>query len=490
MTVNNLKPWISRAEETLRACLNPIAIETNELDWKMDVSSNKERIIEHLIAFANYPNGGFLVFGIRNTDSHLEGVNQVQAETIIGQLTNLGRDGIEPPLAIDHAILDVNHVALLFVYIPAQMSLPVHRRGKSIEETWIRAGATTRKASKQEVARLMLGSQALKWEDLYASGVLDAQEVTSRFDIVTLTKLRERPLPTDQATTLKWLIAEKLIVSQANGYVITNFGAIAAARRLEDFASLSRKRVRVIRYRGCNKVETIDEQISEQGYAVAFEKLVEYMRRILPHSEVIHESLRMKVTVYPEIALRELTANALIHQDFGITGAGPMIEIFDDRIEFTNPGTLLPTKKLDRLIGTNPESRNEALASAFRLYRICEERGTGFQKVVTAIELFGLPPIAFATLENAFRVTIFAPKKFADMSQAERIEAAYQHAVLKYFSNSAMTNTSLRERLRLAEKQRTQVSRVLKDALTAKRIKNKDPDSKSSKFTDYIPYWA
>jgi len=75
---------------------------------------------------------------------------------------------------------------------------------------------------------------------------------------------------------------------------------------------------------------------------------------VLPHSEVIKQSLRTEATVYPEIALRELIANALIHQDFGITGAGPMVDIFDDRITITNPGALLPSKRPDRLIGTTP----------------------------------------------------------------------------------------------------------------------------------------
>ena len=218
--------------------------------------------------------------------------------------------------------------------------------------------------------------------------------------------------------------------------------------------------------------------------------MVGHLKLILPHSEVIRQSLRAEVSVYPEIALRELLANTLIHQDFTVTGAGPMVEIFTDRIEFTSPGSLPASKRLDRLIGTTPESRNEGLASAFRLYRICEERGTGFQKVVAAIELFGLPAVKFSTLDNAFRVTLYMPRKFADMSQVERIEACYQHAVLKYLSSSAMTNTSLRERLKLAESQRSPVSRLIRDALEAGRIKRKDTDSTSSKFAEYLPYWG
>lgn len=159
-----------------------------------------------------------------------------------------------------------------------------------------------------------------------------------------------------------------MVIPDGNGYYITNLGGISAARELEEFSELRRKSIRVIRYRGTNKVNTTDELVGHKGYAVGFEGLIGYLKRLLPHSEVIQQSLREQVSLYPEIALRELIANALIHQDFGVTGAGPTIEIYDDRITFTNPGTLLPGKRLDRLIGTTPESRNEMLASKFRLY--------------------------------------------------------------------------------------------------------------------------
>ncbi len=197
-------------------------------------------------------------------------------------------------------------------------------------------------------------------------------------DLDAIAKLLQRPLPEEPEHLLAWLADEGITLPEGRGHYITNFGAIAAARKLDDFPALSRKRIRVIRYRGTNKVEAIDELPGQRGYAAGFEGLIGYLRRVLPHSEVIQQSLRTEVSAYPEIALRELIANALIHQGFSVTGAEPMVEIYDDRIEVTNPGTLLPGKKPDRLIGTTPESRNETRASSFRRYRICEERGTGF----------------------------------------------------------------------------------------------------------------
>ena len=483
------KHWVARAVQLLQASLSPVPHEVNELDWKAGLSPVRERLIEHLIAFSNHPGGGFLVFGIRNTDAHLSGVSQGQVADIANTLANLGRDAIEPALAVDHGVIEYEDVPLLCVYVPEHKNRPVHRRGKSIEESWVRSGGTTRKASRQELAGLMLGSTPPRWEELRASPLLDADAVMAALDLATIAKLRERPIPDDRDALLRWLADEKMIVFEGGGYCITRFGALAAARRLEDFDSLARKRIRVIRYRGTNKVETIDELVGQKGYAVGFEGLIGHLKRSLPHSEVIQQALRTEVNVYPEVALRELIANTLIHQDFSVTGAGPMIEVFADRIEFTNPGGLLPSKRLDRLIGTTPESRNEVLASAFRLYRICEERGTGFQKVVAAVELFGLPPVAFAALDGAFRVTLYAPRKFADMGKTERVEACYQHAVLRFLSGKALTNTSLRERLKLNEKQRNTVTNLIGDAVESGRVKRKDPDA-GNKFAEYLPYWA
>src|SRR5262249_30982625 len=142
------------------------------------------------------------------------------------------------------------------------------------------------------------------------------------------------------------------------------------------------------------------------------------------------------------------------------------------------------------LIGTSPESRNEILASAFRRYHLCEERGTGFVKSVTAIEVYGLLPLKFEEGENDFKVILSSPRTFAKMSQTERIQACYQHAIIKYLSSSAMTNTSLRERFKMHEKQRSMISRLIKDALDCKIIKIKDTHSKSTKYAEYLPHWA
>jgi len=485
-----MKAWLAKAIQLLDASLKPPRHELNELDWKTALSPDKKRLTEHLSAFANHPGGGYLAFGVDQTGTAV-GYSEAEVATTTNQLANLGREGLEPSIAIDHAVETYGGARLLFVHVKESAVKPVHLRGKSIEHAFIRSGGTTRQASRQDVGNLMLHSRTPRWEELRASILLSDSELVAQLEAEPILEMLERPLPGDHEALIRWLAEEKFILHEAaGGGYVTNLGAIAAAKRLADFADLDRKAVRVIVYDGVNKARTKQEIEGAKGYAIGFPGLLRRVLSLLPQSEVIEEALRQKRSVYPEIALREIVANALIHQDFSITGAGPLIEIFDDRIEVSNPGALLPSKQLDRLIGTQPESRNEYLARAFRRYKICEERGSGLLKAGLEAELYGLPPIQFEAGPNYFRVTLHSPLTFAQMSQKERLDACYQHAVLKHLSGGTMTNTSLRERLKMPEKQRSMVSVLIKEAIDQGRIKSADPDNTSNKFAEYVPYWA
>ena len=486
-----IKIWIDKAVGFLTHSLEPIPHELNELDWKESLSPDSKKLSKHISAFANTPGGGFLVFGIEDNTAKLTGINQSEAQDIIKKLGNICRDSVVPSVIIDHSIETYNGILLLFVYIKESPVKPVHLKSGTIEESFIRSGGTTRQASRQEIGGLMLNSKTPQFEELHITSLKTSAEVLNLLDFRSIYKLLNKPIPQSNDEILQWMADEKMIEQvDGSGYYITNFGALAAAHNLNDFDSLSRKTIRLIKYKGLNKQETEKEYPGSKGYAIGFFGLITFLKAILPGSEIIKNALRTETTVYPEIALRELIANALIHQDFTIRGSGPMIEVFDDRIEISNPDRLLPSKKIDRLIRTTPESRNEILASTFRRYNICEERGSGFEKAVVAIELYGLPPLKFEEFENSFRVTLYSPKKFAEMTPKERIEACYQHSIIKYFSSGGLTNTSLRVRFKMHEKQRPQVSLVIKEALALNKIKPKDVNNASTKFAEYIPYWG
>jgi ATP-dependent DNA helicase RecG len=202
---------------------------------------------------------------------------------------------------------------------------------------------------------------------------------------------------------------------------------------------------------------------------------------------VIEQALRCKVKMFPEIALRELLANALIHQDFGETGASVMVELYDDRIEISNPGK--PFIPADRFIDEY-RSRNERLADIMRRPGICEEKGSGVDKVIQAAEFSQLPAPDFRIGEHRTTAVLFAHRGFDDMDRSDRIRACYQHCCLRYVMNERMTNQSLRERFHLPERKSPHISQVIAATIEAGKIKPTDSAQISMRYRSYTPFLA
>lgn len=138
--------------------------------------------------------------------------------------------------------------------------------------------------------------------------------------------LLNKPVPDNEHLIIENFIKDDLIKEEDGKISITNLGALLFAKNLNDFKHLRRKAPRVIKYKGNSKVETLHEQIGGKGYATGFKGLIKYINSQLPRNEVIGEALKKEVPMYPELAVRGLVANALIHQDFTVGGTSPLLK--------------------------------------------------------------------------------------------------------------------------------------------------------------------
>ena len=375
---------------------------------------------------------------------------------------------------------------LVLLEIPAAHSTPV----EFDRTAFIRIGSATPRLSDcpEHHQKLITRLRPYMWEKAVAKSFMTADEVIKHLDYPAYFKLTDQNLPDTKASILERLAAEGLVEQDVGEHWnITNLGAMLFADNLDDFdSSLSRKGIRLVAYDGKNRADTVKQRVDgKKGYATAFRKVVDYIKDLMPVNEEIGSVQRKEQVMFPEIAIRELIANALIHQDMTISGAGPLIEIFEGRVEITNPGK--PLVKTERMIDLPPRSRNEALASLMRRMKMCEEQGTGLDKVIISVELHQLPPPDFQSEDESMRVILHSPRTFADMSVAERVRACYQHAVIKYLNGERMKNASLCERFGIEKKNAAQASNVIKKALEAKMIKIADPEHPRS---GYEPIWT
>ena len=313
------------------------------------------------------------------------------------------------------------------------------------------------------------------WLDQPALENTSPDEVVALLDTQSFFDLMQLPYPTTREGVLERLVQERLIEQRLDGWQPSCWPNDLDAFPLD----LARKAPRVVIYAGTNKLETRDDKLDMRGYAVGFEGLVDFVHSAAPKNRFVEQVVREEVKMFPHQAIRELVANALIHQDVIATGASVMIEIFADRLEVSNPG--LPPIKVERFIDEY-RSRNERLAELMRRMGICEEKGSGIDKVVSVAEVFQLPAPDFRVGETRTTAILFAHQDFADMSKPDRVRACYQHCCLKYVNNQRMSNQSLRERFRLPESKAVTVSQVIGAAKDAGLIKTDESGTFSTRL--------
>lgn len=472
--------------------LRSLPRETEWVEFKVNDAEPRE-IGEYLSALANAAAlcgkaFAYLVWGIEDHRHDIVGTDFIPAAAKVGneELENWLLHMLSPRIDFQFHPFEVDGKRVVVLEVGQAFRHPV-----SFQTTeWIRVGSYKKRLKDHPEKERNLWrifehtpfERLIAAENVFVEDVLRLLEYPAYFDLLGL------PLPESRDGILRALADDAMIVASDNGtWNITNLGAILFAKKLSAFRALGRKAMRVVAYKGRNRVETLHEQVGTKGYAAGFEGLITYIGSQIPPNEVMGKALRKDVPMYPDLAVRELVANALIHQDFQITGAGPMVELFEDRMEVTNPGK--PLVKTDRFLDSPPRSRNEALASFMRRVGVCEERGSGVDKVVFQTEFYQLPAPAFEVPDDSTRAVLFAHRALTRMDAEDRIRATYLHACLRYVGRDFMTNASLRERFGIEPQNIAMASRLIKEAVLAGAVAPHDPEA-APKMKKYVPLWA
>lgn len=432
----------------------------------------------------------YLIWGVEDKTHNVVGTTFRPHQSKQGnqELQNWLVTQLQPSIDVQIFEGDIDGKHVVVFEIQPAISVPIRFRGVE----YVRIGSYTKKLTDHEEKERALWNlfNEFRFETGIAEAHVTSDDILSLIDYPSFFRLLELPLPDNRRGILSRLIAEDVITEEGDDlYNISNSGAILFAVSLSKFRRLARKALRVVAYRGSSRVHAIREQVGDRGYAAGFQGAIAYINDQLPQNEQIEQALRRQVRMFPEIAVRELVANALIHQDFTPSGTGPMVEIFDDRMEISNPGK--PLIEPLRFIDEPPRSRNEVLARLMRRMNMCEERGSGIDKVIAEVELFQLPAPDFRVAGSSTIAVLYAPRTFAEMDADERIRACYQHACLLYVSGARrMTNASLRRRLGIADHNHSTASRVIGNAIDMGLVRPHSGESGSRRDASYLPFWA
>jgi len=384
----------------------------------------------------------------------------------------------------DNTQIDGKYISVIRINKPSGQIATFEKEG------YIRIGSYTKKLRDYPAIQAQLWDKIKN--NVFESGIamsdVDTSCILKRLDYTYYFDLTDIPIPENAENILHYLLEEGIITKQDDGlFSITNMGAILFAKSLKEYDRLSRKSIRIVKYDGKNRLQISKEMTEDKGYVTVFEETLKYIDALLPTKENMESGIRTTESQFPKIAIREALANALIHQDFTITGSGPLVEIFDNRIEITNPGT--PLIEISRIIDNPPRSRNEKLADLMRRLRICEELGSGWDRMVIACEAMKISAPKIEIYADNTKITLQSTMRFSEMSVDDRLWACYMHACVRYVQGEQITNSTIRERFGLEESSSAGASRLIKDAVDNELIKPVDATT-APRYMRYIPIWA
>ena len=437
-----------------------------------------EELVGYCVALAN-EGGGRMVLGV--TDAPPRRVVGTKAFDVPERTVA----GIHERIHLKVVWQEIPHPdgrVLVFEVPPRPQGQPIHYGGRY----FMRAGWSLAPMSPDQLRRIF-DEGRVEWIEQPAKRGCSEEGVIRLLDVQSYFDLKKRPFPSTRTEVVETLVQKGFLRAEGATSRITNMGALLLAKRLGDFESVARKAVRVLVYDGISKarVKGGKDATDPKGYAAGFEALIDFIHNESA-SEDMSAALRKTTHGYPKKAIREVVGNALVHQDLDERGTGVTVEVFDDRIEVTNPGQ--PILPVDRFIDEN-QSRNEKFADALRQLGICEERGHGMDAVVTEIEGAQLPPYQCRLGSHHTTVILSRYKPLKNLTPDERTSAVYQHCCLRFVNNQITNNESLRERFKIEKQNAATASRLLAEAVAAKKIKPVDANA-ANKLMRYVPYWA
>jgi len=148
-------------------------------------------------------------------------------------------------------------------------------------------------------------------------------------------------------------------------------------------------------YRGSEKAVVLDRKDYNADLVSNVDLAMNFIKQYLPvRYEFTGQLARKEIPQIPYEALREALINAVVHRDYFEKGANVFVEIFQDRIEISNPGGLVK--------GLTPENfgkismlRNPGIANLFHRIDYIEKMGTGIERIRLALKKASVPTVQY-----------------------------------------------------------------------------------------------
>ena len=372
--------------------------EATAYDKKEKLERNKSKSwLKSVSAFAN-GEGGVLIWGISDND---EVIGLVDAKGDAEFISEVIKTKLDPVPVISLEFKVVNEKQLVVLHVNAGQETPYYYIGDKQRIAYVRIGNESVVAD-----RIQLKSLVMKG----AGRTYDCLPSSFRFEDMAFTKLKsvhykrlQRSFEDSEFTS--WGIVDE------NGN-LTNAGALLA-----DESPMRQSHIFCTRWNGLSMTSGLGEAIDDvelEGCVIGqLQDAVSFVRNNSHKKWWKENDHREELPDYPDRAVTETIANAIIHRDYMQMGSEVHIDMYDDRLEVYSPGGMMDGRLIQQL---NPmtvpsKRRNPLLADFFSRLGLMERRGSGMKKIIDAYKQyehlvdFHIPE--FSSNASEFHVTLW-----------------------------------------------------------------------------------
>lgn len=375
-------------------------LEGRRLEFKASFPMDN-KIAKTAIAFSNGV-GGKIILGVRDTTREVVGIEEQNIFKLEEQISQSIFDNCYPTIIPELTIHTYKNKTLIVVTIYPGNDVPYFLKTKGRKSgVYIRVGSSNRIANDELIAELERRKRHISFDSL---PVLDYQN-----DLPELKSFKRfyqdktgRELGKENLLSMELLKQERETIFPTNALLLL---AEKETRKIYfPFAQIE-----CARFKGVSTAEIIDQSSCDASIILQAEEAIKFIKRNIAKFSTIGDIYRNDKWEYPLEAIREAVINAIIHRDYSILGSDIKIAIFDDMLEITSPGTLMPSFDLNDMSNNPSEIRNKILAPIFKSCSLIEKWGSGFKKILEQMKNY--PELELKILEPSNATQIQFIKK-------------------------------------------------------------------------------
>lgn len=383
-----------------------LAGESKNVEFKVQRPRDSSKYMKTVVAFSK-GEGGRIVFGVDDASREVVGIPKEIVFSEIDAITAAISDSCEPLVIPDVYLQSIDDKTIIIAEISAGRQRPYYIKSMGIKEgTYIRVSGTSRPAGRDLTAEMYYEDEGRSYDkvirqDLTATDEEIAELCLKMKEVAIANAKSKTQAETIKDVTKNVLLSWGLLAEAEDGSIHPTNGYIFLLGK-DEFLS----QIQCGMFKGKTRAVFVDRREYTGPLWRQIDEAFQFVLRNIHLGARLEGVYRQDIYELPPDSIRELIINAVMNCSF-LQNSRIQVAIYEDRLEITSPGGLMPGVTLDKMKEGYSKIRNRALAHAFSYMNLIEAWGSGIPKLLEAMREYGLRDPEFCDLEIGFRINLY-----------------------------------------------------------------------------------